>query len=181
MRKCLGFTLIELLVVIGIIGVLLAILLPVTQRVRQQSVSLKCKAQLADIGKSMVIYLNANQNRFPPARMGPGPNPGTMLPSLREFWTPPSADRAAQVWSCPADEIFFSTHGLSYAYNQELGTVKLSESITWKVIRATSGVPVAWDAGNDHGGPNRKNFLMADGHVEEFLYNARPQDIQIPQ
>jgi prepilin-type N-terminal cleavage/methylation domain-containing protein/prepilin-type processing-associated H-X9-DG protein len=55
-RHCRAFTLIELLVVIGIIALLLAMLLPVTTRVRQQALSVKCKAQMRDVGLQLRMY-----------------------------------------------------------------------------------------------------------------------------
>ena len=55
-RKRIGFTLVELLVVIGIIALLIAMLMPALTRVRQQAISLKCKAQMRDVGMSLRMY-----------------------------------------------------------------------------------------------------------------------------
>jgi len=56
----LGFTLVELLVVIGIIALLMSILMPALNRMRQQSLSLKCKAQMRSIGQLLLIYAQNN-------------------------------------------------------------------------------------------------------------------------
>src|SRR5687767_13122830 len=55
-----GFTLVELLVVIGIIALLMSMLMPALNRVRQQSLSLKCKAQMRSIGQLLLIYAQNN-------------------------------------------------------------------------------------------------------------------------
>ena len=55
-----GFTLVELLIVIGIIGLLIAILLPVLGAVRRAGRATACLANLQDWGRSYQMYLNAN-------------------------------------------------------------------------------------------------------------------------
>ena len=60
-----AFTLVELLVVIGIIALLIAILLPVLARVREQAVTLKCLANLRTCGQAFEMYADEHKGCLP--------------------------------------------------------------------------------------------------------------------
>ena len=106
-----GFTLIELLVVISIIALLLAILLPALNRVKEQAKQTRCLANLKQIGLAMHAYAGDYDYLLPQAELRPGvavytgidmrwpvlfmPYLGAVSDNLEEYYE-------VQIFDCPS-------------------------------------------------------------------------------
>lgn len=91
-----AFTLVELLVVIGIIGLLIALLLPALNKARQAAGRAACLANLRSLAQAQAVYAVVNHNRLVTAGTTEDIQ-GSWIGALQPYSQHPLARR------CPAD------------------------------------------------------------------------------
>lgn len=150
-----GFTLIEVLVVIGIIGALVAILIPSLSSARNQSRSTLCQTNLRTLGQGWGMYSDENHDTMVPGRLPRHSDGGFANPAnhyevstglkYRPRWPvlmqpyvgapallKPQKDRDRQnydspVYVCPSAAEWTDERNSAYGYNyQFLGSHRVS-------------------------------------------------------
>ncbi len=80
-----GFTLVELLVVIAVIALLMAILMPALQLVRDQTKSLICQSNLRQWGVLFMMYADDHEGKFMRGHDGPGDANDEWIPAMERY------------------------------------------------------------------------------------------------
>lgn len=151
-----AFSIIELLVVIGIIGVLVAILLPALSRAREQAHQLKCASNMRQVYSAVLAYITDNEGSMPAPPWTPydnyvspasppvsawymvltvPPQPGVYDFTHGPFWAYVSKGGGvpATIFNCPTDEA--SDNRVSYisgqAYSPRNFSYSLNAQINW--------------------------------------------------
>src|SRR5438876_653318 len=108
-----GFTLIELLVVIAIIAILVSLLLPAIQKVREAANRMKCSNNLKQIGVALHNY-HGTFDSFPAAKDGVPGWTVLILPNIEQTALYNQADLKANAYTSATNKLLGANRIAAY-------------------------------------------------------------------
>jgi prepilin-type processing-associated H-X9-DG protein/prepilin-type N-terminal cleavage/methylation domain-containing protein len=171
-RRQRAFTLVELLVVIGIIALLIAILMPSLSKARQSAMTLKCAAQMRNMGQAVNIYSGQYKGKIPRDTFADGYFFANLLsPYLGGVEIPTDrykdvnfiydAYKAFKVYQCPtADELYTLTYTVNSVDFERYQRTRVYEATpVTNVVRVPKPAELAYIMGVNIGPPmNPKRY-----------------------
>ena len=197
MDKRKAFTLIELLVVIAIIAILMAILMPALQRVKNQAKGTVCVQNLRTMTMAWIMYKDDNDDELVKGTTGQSDGSWVLNPSgnmiehkkeaLRNGALFPYVSNTVDVYSCPADlrqknpEIYaFRSYSIAGGMNgvNPAGAWEIIPHIKYSEIKRPSSKYVFVEEA-DPRGYNNGSWVMnpkSQGWVDPFaIWHSRSQ------
>ncbi|QDU87839.1 Type II secretion system protein G precursor [Pirellulimonas nuda] len=193
MRRSGGFTLVELIVVIGIVGVLVALLLPAVQSARAASRRTACQSNLRQVGLAMTQYLDqkGDRGKFPKVAKLPNSLNPEGLPSLYDVLAG-HCEENREMFRCPSDAYepseatleadpdagryasYFQREGLSYEYPSIFLAGRNRQQVreSPEGTRGSGKIWIVFDFDTFHGPAGEdgaRNYVYLDGHVDALL------------
>lgn len=176
-----GFTLIEILAVVAIVGILLALTIPVFWRFVESARNVKCFSNLRTLGNGIMLFTQDNDGRMPPSMEDPaGPRP--IFGNKVSSWGPTWAEYIAKVYlegdkssfKCPSRPKAWQSavskpagYYLDYVYNEnfsprnkDISDYQLYEGIKLASIKSPSKKILLADGGRPSGNDWAGGFYM---------------------
>jgi prepilin-type N-terminal cleavage/methylation domain-containing protein len=182
-----GFTLVELLVVIGIIALLISMLMPALNRVRDQANRIKCMSNLRQVMQGVLMYCTENKGYMPMCNWAGYPaghigwlykDPATADPRCPETGVVFSYMKNLEIFKCPLHTQKRSS-GITETYTsylmnggiQDYGASPLTVRVAARLNKFQVNDMILWESGETNlmsppfnDGSSYPNELISERH-----------------